>query len=62
MLTLQECIDAWNAEADENNQWDELGADEKCEWCLNLANYFCEYCCDLVPADHDKRTKRRVVE
>ena len=38
MLTLQECIDAWNAEADENNQWDELDADERCEWCLGMAN------------------------
>lgn len=34
MKTLQQCIDAWNAQADEYNHWDELSADEKCEWCI----------------------------
>jgi hypothetical protein len=38
MLNLQECIDAWNVEADGGNQWDDLDTDEKCEWCLGRAN------------------------
>jgi hypothetical protein len=38
MITLRECIDAWNAQADEYNQWTELDDDERCEWCLKLAN------------------------
>lgn len=39
MITLRDCIDAWNAQADEYNQWSELDADERCEWCLKIANY-----------------------
>jgi hypothetical protein len=35
--TLQECISAWNAQADKFNQWPELDADERCEWCLKLS-------------------------
>ena len=28
---------AWNAQADEFNQWDELGEDEKLEWTADRA-------------------------
>ena len=28
---------AWNAQADEHNQWDELGEDEKIEWAASVA-------------------------
>lgn len=28
---------AWNAQADEFNQWDELGEDEKVEWAAAYA-------------------------
>ena len=28
---------AWNAQADEFNQWDDLGEDEKLEWVANRA-------------------------
>lgn len=38
MPTLQECIEAWNEQADEHNQWSELDADERCNWCLHFAN------------------------
>lgn len=31
MDVLQEAIDRWNAQADEFNQWDSLGQDEKDE-------------------------------
>ena len=27
---------AWNAQADEHNQWDELGEDEKVEWAARF--------------------------
>lgn len=27
---------AWNAQADEHNQWDELGEDEKIEWAARF--------------------------
>lgn len=36
-MNLQQCVDAWNAQADEFNQWSELDADERCEWCLKMA-------------------------
>ena len=32
--TLQQCIDAWNSQADEYNQWSELDSDERCEWVI----------------------------
>lgn len=32
---LQKYIDAWNAQADEYNQWSELDTDERCIWILN---------------------------
>ena len=34
--SLQECIAAWNAQADIYNQWPTLDADERCEWCLQM--------------------------
>ena len=33
----QQVISAWNAQADEHNQWDELGEDEKIEWAVKCA-------------------------
>lgn len=35
--TYQQVIDAWNAQADEHNQWSELGEDEKVEWAVACA-------------------------
>jgi len=37
MITLQQCINAWNAQADKYNQWSELDADERCKWCLKMS-------------------------
>ena len=34
-MTYEEIKDAWNAQADEHNQWDELGEDEKVEWAFD---------------------------
>lgn len=34
MITHTEIIARWNAQADEHNQWDELGEDEKIEWAF----------------------------
>ena len=31
-MTYEEIRHAWNAQADEFNQWDDLGEDEKIEW------------------------------
>ena len=31
-MKYDEIRHAWNAQADEHNQWDELGEDEKVEW------------------------------
>ena len=31
-MTYDEIRTAWNAQADEHNQWEELGEDEKIEW------------------------------
>jgi hypothetical protein len=36
-ITLQQCIDAWNVQADKLNQWSELDSDERCEWCLKMS-------------------------
>jgi hypothetical protein len=35
--TYQQVIAAWNAQADEHNQWDALGEDEKIEWAVACA-------------------------
>lgn len=35
--TYEQVIAAWNAQADEHNQWDELGEDEKIEWAVACA-------------------------
>lgn len=35
MITHTEIIARWNAQADEHNQWDELGEDEKVEWAFS---------------------------
>ena len=36
-MTYDEIRTAWNAQADEHNQWDELGEDEKIEWAASIA-------------------------
>src|SRR5574344_2312410 len=36
-MTYDEIKAAWNAQADEHNQWDDLGEDEKVEWAARLA-------------------------
>lgn len=33
-MDLQHIINAWNAQADKYNQWDNLGCDEKLEFIL----------------------------
>ena len=38
--TYDQVIAAWNAQADEYNQWDSLGEDEKIEWALKCADQF----------------------
>ena len=35
--SYREVIDRWNAQADEYNQWDALGEDEKIEWAMQVA-------------------------
>lgn len=35
--SYREVIDKWNKQADEYNQWDELGEDEKIEWAMRVA-------------------------
>ena len=40
MNTYQQVVAAWNAQADETNQWDALGEDEKIEWALKCADQF----------------------
>ena len=36
-MTHNEIKPVWNAQADEHNQWDELGEDEKVEWAAAYA-------------------------
>ena len=36
-MTYDEIKTAWNAQADEHNQWDDLGEDEKIEWAASSA-------------------------
>ena len=36
-MTGDQVIAAWNAQADEFNQWPDLGEDEKIEWALAFA-------------------------
>jgi hypothetical protein len=38
--TYEQVIASWNAQADEYNQWGELGEDEKIEWALKCADQF----------------------
>ena len=38
--TYQQVIASWNAQADEYNQWDALGEDEKIEWALKCGDQF----------------------
>lgn len=39
MTAYQQVVAAWNAQADEHNQWDALGEDEKIEWALKCADH-----------------------
>ena len=39
-MTYDQVIAAWNAQADEYNQWDSIGEDEKIEWALKCADQF----------------------
>lgn len=39
-MTYDQVVAAWNAQADEHNQWDSLGEDEKIEWALKCADQF----------------------
>lgn len=36
-MNYDEIKAAWNAQADEHNQWDDLGEDEKIEWAASIA-------------------------
>ena len=36
-ITYEQVVTAWNAKADEYNQWSELGEDEKIEWAVACA-------------------------
>ena len=36
-MTYDEIKTAWDVQADENNQWDNLSEDEKVEWAFSLA-------------------------
>ena len=46
MITLQDCIDAWNKQADGYNQWHELDCDEKLDWVIIYCNQRCAYLLD----------------
>jgi hypothetical protein len=45
---------AWNAQADEFNQWDDLGEDEKLEW---TANHVAEWALERAAKECDKKVK-----
>ena len=36
-MTYDEIKAAWNAQADEHNQWDDLGEEEKIEWAASIS-------------------------
>lgn len=36
--TYDQIVAAWNAQADDYNQWDELGEDEKIEWAVECVH------------------------
>lgn len=52
-MNRQEIIDSWNAQADEYNQWDDLGEDEKLEWAMQMEREACAKLCDEM-ASRDK--------
>ena len=41
-MTAQQIIEKWNQAADEYNQWDTLGEDEKLEFAFLLGRKLCE--------------------
>lgn len=38
-MNISEIINAWNSQADECNQWDDLGGDEQVEWTIEMLDY-----------------------
>ena len=52
-MNRQEIIDSWNAQADEYNQWDDLGEDEKLDWAMQMEREACAKVCEaeFVSAD-----------
>ena len=44
MLTIEQVITAWNAQADDFNQWESLGLDEQIEFAQQLE---CERCAKI---------------
>ena len=53
--TYDQVIAAWNAQADEHNQWDALGEDEKIEWAVACAKA-------APPAVVEPMTKEQIKE
>lgn len=47
-MTYQETVAAWNTEADEYNQWDSLGEDEKILFALRFGWLRCQMEVDAV--------------
>lgn len=47
-MTEKELADLWNAQADEHNQWSDLGLDEKLEWATEVAREACAKVCDEI--------------
>ena len=51
MIDFNTIVDAWNAQADEDNQWDALGVDEKVEFAAEYsAAQMQERCAKAVEA------------
>lgn len=46
MMTLKECIHAWNLQADDYNQWESMDCDEKLEWVVAKCNERCSFLLD----------------
>ena len=54
-MTYEEIRHAWNAKADENNQWNDLGEDEKVEWAARLG---AEKARGPIPIFHQEARKK----
>lgn len=57
-MTYDQVVAAWNAQADETNQWDELGEDEKIDWALKCADHFR----DATKMPQDARHEQQALE